>query len=123
MGYDLEEQLVPEQFVEEDTENTKLSYEAYKKLKEYKKRVKYYEKLNKQTLAKHKPTIHKINSTPYYICDKCKISFKKSQGSLIQNKEGSFFYCDKCSKELYPTYKKVFILDNLKKNDYGQYNF
>lgn len=133
MSYDLEEQQEPEQFIEEK-DDASLSKEVYNKLKQEKKyellkakkqehKRKIQEKIqlmhNKKLESKHKPTFHRINNENHYVCDNCGEPFKeKVGGSLITNNKGEFAYCKKCMKDLYPTYKPVFIANTMSKTDF-----
>lgn len=114
--YDLEEQTEPEQFTVEQ-EDTKLSTDVYKKLKEEKKYQKYITSLKKKEKPKHKACFHRVNNVNHYYCDGCNELTHEEQSKLIYNKDGEFAYCYKCLKERYPNYTPVRLATTVSKTD------
>ena len=121
---DLEDQQAPEQFVEEDSSLATVSKEVYQMLKEQKKREKYYAKINEAKNKKHKAQFHRINNINHYVCDECKIPFEeKTGGALMYSSQGEFAYCNKCLKEKYPNYKRIYLATTVSKSSMLSNNF
>ena len=122
--YDLEEQQEPEQFTAEDTSEQKKSKEVYKLLRERKRYEAQQQKHNKAQQQKHKAVFHRINNINHYVCDNCGEPFPEKQGgSLIYNKNGEFFYCRQCLKELYPNYRPIHLTTTISKSKLLSNNF
>lgn len=58
---------------------------------------------------KHSPRQSIIGNKPHMYCDHCNERFESHTMTIINNAKGQFAYCEKCTKELYPNYKKIYV--------------
>ena len=121
MNYDLDEQMEPEQFTEED--DLTPSKDVYRKLREQRRAQKYYEAKNKKTVTKHKAVFHRIDNQNHYVCDNCGKTVKEIEGSLMYSAKGEHFYCLDCLKELYPNYRPIKLSTTVSKTSFMSNNF
>ena len=121
MNYDLDEQMEPEQFTEED--DLTPSKDVYRKLREQRRAQKYYEAKNKKIAAKHKAVFHRIDNQNHYVCDNCGKTTKETEGSLMYSAKGEHFYCSDCLKELYPNYRPIKLSTTVSKTSFMSNNF